>query len=298
MFVSVIIPTSGRLSLKESIKSIMRQQYPSFEIIVVGINKKIKDYIPKSENIRFFVSRKANASLQKNIGIKNAKGEIVAFIDDDAVARKGWLSSLMKHYDDKDVVCVGGKVELKFPGKVPQMLRRLPPEMFKGFLGGTLLEYKKPSIINKALLWGTNISFRKSVLLDIGCFDEKLGRGLRNLISEEERKVQMILLAKGYKLVYEPKAIVEHLVPENRLNESYFLRRSFWQGYSEVLRVSDSQNFQELLKVSDFEGMLLHHISEQKMLELCLELIDSGLKKKIDMARSLGRIAAYLTLKG
>ena len=293
VMISIVVPTIGRESLVECLKSLKEQLYENYEVIVVGLSKETSSIV-NSFDFNFLISSMAGASKQRNIGIENAKGKIIAFIDDDAIADREWLSYLVKHYKDEKVACVGGKVIPRILGKVPEFLKDLPPGIFKGFIGETLLEFTSPTVIEEPLLWASNFSVRKKIFDKIDLFDEELGRSIGNLMGEEETDLQRRILKEGFKIIYEPDATVTHLVDGERLTKLWFLERSFWQGYSEILRIRKAENFNKLL---DFENSTLKYMSFIKFMEMIFELIGSTtLEKEIDKAKKLGRIAALSSL--
>jgi GT2 family glycosyltransferase len=294
--VSTIVCTTHRNTLAKCLKSLSRQTYDNYEVIVIGINQQSVDLVSEFD-FKFILSPIANSSFQRNLGINEAKGDIIAFIDDDAIADKEWLKILTKHYDDKDVVCVGGKIIPKFLVKPPDFLKQLPEGMFKGFMSETLLRFDEATIIDKPLLWGCNLSFRKNIFDNVGMFDENLGRTREKLISEDETELQRRILKKGFKLIYEPNAIVTHIIDKQKLTKKWFLERSFWQGYSEILRIRNQENFEKVWKEKSFQTELFRYVSFIKSMEILFEMIGaSNLKKKLDIARKLGRVTAFKSL--
>jgi glycosyltransferase involved in cell wall biosynthesis len=291
--ISVVVPTIGRESLIECLISIKEQSYENYEVIVTGLSKETETIV-NSFGFNFLLSPVASVSKQRNLGIDNSRGNIIAFIDDDAIADKEWLSNLIKHYKDEEVASVGGKVIPRISGKIPEFLKDLPPGIFKGFIGETLLEFTSSTVIDKPLLWASNFSVRKTIFDKIGLFDEELGRSIGNLMGEEETDIQRRILKEGFKIIYEPNSIVTHLVDEERLTKLWFLERSFWQGYSEILSIRKAENFNKLL---DFENLTFKYMSFIKFTEIIFELIGSNtLEKEIDKAKKLGRISALSSL--
>ncbi|MCD6371715.1 MAG: glycosyltransferase family 2 protein [Candidatus Aenigmarchaeota archaeon] len=172
--ISVIVPTIGRDSLISCLNSLKNQTFDDFEIVVVGTNKKSKTIAEMFSHVRFVFSPIWNNAYQKNLGVNCSRGDIVAFIDDDAVAEPNWLEELVKHFKKKQVACVGGRIKIKPQGPLPTFLRKIHPNMARGFLGGSLLHYEKSVELKEAMLWGSNISFKKTVLKKLGGFDLRL----------------------------------------------------------------------------------------------------------------------------
>jgi glycosyltransferase involved in cell wall biosynthesis len=293
---SVIVPTINRETLINCLESLKSQTYKNYEVLVVSFDEKVKEKVLKF-GFEFFLSEKASASVQRNIGIKNAKGDIIAFIDDDAIANEEWLSQLAKHYEDENVACVGGKVIPNFLTKVPDFLKDLPLQIFKGFVGETLLQSDQAIPINKPLLWASNLSVRKNVFNVVGMFDENLGRTIDDLMGEEEIELQERILKKGFKIIYEPNAIVTHLIDGKRLTKLWFIERSFWQGYSEILKFWKSENFKKIYGLNKLQQNFLRYMSFIKFYEFIFELIGSStFKGEMDVAKKMGRTAALSSL--
>ena len=282
VYVSVIVPSIGRESLAKCLSSLQNQTFDDFETIVVGTTQKCRRIVERFPDVRFAHSSFWNNAYQKNLGVKLANGKIVAFIDDDSLASPRWLEFLIRHYKRKEVACVGGKIDLLVIEELPAYLKKLPYTMVRGFLGQTLLSYRKAKVLKDALLWGSNISFRKETFLEVGGFEIKLGRTITSLESEEERSLQMKLIRKGYKIIYEPRSVVRHLVPQSRLTKEYFIRRAFWQGYSEAMRTSTSC----MTEVQLLEPFLLSVVSKY----LLKFVLAKDFSERLRIIQRIGRI--------
>ncbi len=247
-FVSVIVCTYNRKNLlKPCIESVFNQLYSkdNYEILIIdgrstdGTEDIIKEMSKKSP-CRYKLIKQIGCGLSnaRNIGIKASTGDIVAFIDDDAEAEVDWLEYLVEPYSDINTGCVGGKALPKFESP--------PPNWFEKKLWGwvglqDLGEVRK--IIEKGKTQeypvGCNISFRKSIFNQMGFFREDLGRIKKSLLSYEETEICNRILALDYKIIYEPKGIVQHFVPKYRISLKYFIQRYYFEGISEA-RVNTS----------------------------------------------------------
>ncbi len=300
--ISVVVCTINRASLTDCLKSIYQQDYNDIEVIVIspderGVKKILNDSLDTKnlESTKFVQSPKANVSIQRNLGIMNSSSDIVCFIDDDAVAEKSWVTNLIKHYSDKKVMAVGGKINPKFKGSIPDELKELPDSIFKGFLGETLFETDETKRLDMPLLWGSNISFRKEIFDRIGFFNEELGRAGDKLLCEEEIDIQSKILDKGYDIIYEPSSVVIHYVGKNKLNRNYFIKRAFWQGYSEVIKIKGYSDFRK--NMGNIRISHLRYVNNIKFLELLFELESSpNLKNSVEKSYRLGRIVGLSCL--
>jgi GT2 family glycosyltransferase len=197
IFVSIIVVTLGRniTDLKECLESLLVQTYTNFEILIIvdASSPKIRtvlNYYEHENRVKlFFNDNVIGISRARNLGIREAKGDIVAFIDDDAVALTNWVENLVKCYDN-NIAAAGGKVVLKNP-PFHKILIALNQEQGND---ERLVDF----------LVGCNMSFRKNNLLDVGLFNPSIDYG------NDETELAIRLVSKGYKIKYCPTAVVKH----------------------------------------------------------------------------------------
>jgi GT2 family glycosyltransferase len=179
------------------------------------------------EPINIIINVHPGLSEARNLGIKNASGDIIAFIDDDAVADKNYLSSLIKNYEDENVVGVGGKILPKEKPNYPEELYWIGGFTYKGF------PEEKCEVRN---VLGCNMSFRSEVFDKVGLFDTKLGRVGRKLVTAEETEFSIRALKSfpDSKVIYDPSVIVYHKTHEYRRTFRYMMRRGYHEGMSKA----------------------------------------------------------------
>jgi len=224
------------------------------------------------------VSEHVGLSYARNAGAREAKGEIVAFIDDDAVADKKWLENLTGHYQDPSVMGAGGYVKPVWDGKRPDWF----PEELDWIVGCSYKSLpEKLSTVRNPI--GCNMSYRKEVFESIGYFASDIGRFGARLLSKEETEFSMRLLSRitNSRIIYDPSSIVYHRVTANRQNLRYVWHRSFSEGISKVLidkkssdQISGSTEnsyLKYLLKVAI--PSRLHNISKGENLQQLLVLV-------------------------
>jgi GT2 family glycosyltransferase len=176
-------------------------------------------------------SGRRGLSTTRNAGVEASPEDVVAFLDDDAVADPAWLGRLARHYEDPRVLGVGGTVDAWWLAGRPRWF----PDEFDwvvgcGFRGLPLEARPVRNFI------GANMSFRREVFERIGGFREGIGRvGSRPTGCEEtEFCIRAVDRMSGV-LMYEPRAVVRHRVPPSRARWSYFWRRCWAEGLSKAL---------------------------------------------------------------
>ncbi len=197
--------------------------------------------------VRFAFEEIQNLSHARNAGIALARTDIVAFMDDDAVAEPNWAKALIEAFvtGGADVGCVGGPVKPIWMSAPPTWLT----PALAGYLSILDLGDKQKELSRGDWLAGCNISFNRQALLSIGGFRTDIGRTGNKLclMSNEEAAAWQELKRAGKKVLYSPDAIVSHHINEDRVNSQWLSRRIAWQAVSDVIsdpelasRVADS----------------------------------------------------------
>jgi GT2 family glycosyltransferase len=216
------------------IDALGRQTVPPLEIILVvdhndALLARARDEFAAVRVVEN--TRTGGASGARNTGIAQAKGSIVAFVDDDARPEPDWLEHLLAVYDDERVMAVGGVAMPVWPSGRPA---HLPPEL--DWIVGCTYRGQPSRRTDVRNLWGCNMSARREAFDRVGGFDEEIGRvGLIPLGNEEtELCIRIGQRIPGARVVYEPGAVVHHRVTEARCQWSYLVSRSHAEGISKA----------------------------------------------------------------
>lgn len=234
MKVSVVICTYSLEiydAFTEAVESVLTQTYDDVElIVVVDGNQSLYDRIVEDyDSVTVHLNKKnVGLSESRNRGVERASGDVIAFLDDDAVADKRWVEELVSVYENRDAIAVGGKMVGQWVAGKPSFL----PEEFYWLVGVTHRGFAEPGQEVRNT-FGSNISFRREVFEEIGEFDPELGRrGSLNIQAEETIFCVRMRKQYGHGVVYNPDAVVAHKVFDYRTEPKWLLGRAFWQGYS------------------------------------------------------------------
>jgi len=217
--ISVVIPTYNRLSsLKKCLLSVLENDYPDFEITIVddfstdGTREYLEKLKVQSQKLKVILNEKnLGASASRNKGIRTAKGEWVAFIDDDCQAEKNWLSELAKKTgNEKAGFVIGNTIYFQdgYRGNFPERL-----------------------VNNDEASWpgSGNIAYRKKCLDEIGSFDEE-----NFFYANEDTELALRAVAKDWKY-------------EKSLEAKVYHEKCFWDAKS-ILRSAHNISCWPLLK--------------------------------------------------
>jgi glycosyltransferase involved in cell wall biosynthesis len=245
MKVTVAICTHNRaMDTKEAIESVLIQNFAKKEIEIIVIDNRSTDNTAQVVNglqerhgprVRYILEDKLGLSVARNRAIREANGEFILFLDDDAIASSHWVQHIVDVFErDKAIGCVGGKIDPIWETEEPDWI----PEEYRAVF--TILDYTNgvQEMPSPSIPYGANVAFRMSVFDHIKPFREDLGRVGKNLLSSEESEL-IARLRERYKVYYTSYAWVKHKIPKERTTKKWFLKRMFWQGVSDAVKRQD-----------------------------------------------------------
>lgn len=236
--VSVVICAYTQLrwsQLEAAVESVLMQEPRPVELVVVvdhcpELEHRVKERFGGAVKV-MSNSFRQGLSGARNTGSAACTGDVVAFLDDDAYAERGWLAAHARPYEDQDVVGVGGLVVPAWDGREPPWF---PPE-FRWVVGCSYVGLPEGTAQIRNPI-GANMSFRRHAVEAAGGFSEGLGRvGSVPLGCEEtELSIRITARSPGSRIMHEPHAVVHHHVAPSRTRFRYFSRRCWAEGLSKA----------------------------------------------------------------
>ena len=237
MKISVVVCTHAEeryTDFCEAVESVLSQTHNPVEVVLVvdGNHKlfqRVRAEFGTYENVVVHCNDHNNGlSYSRTRGVELASGDVIAFLDDDAIAREDWIAQLVVGYKQTDAIAVGGRMVPMWVAETPEFL----PEEFYWLIGANYEPRLEDwSEVRNTL--GSNMSFRREVFETVGGFDEQVGLTGDNQIQADETELAMRMYdAFGQGMLYNPDAVVAHKMFAHRTKPAWLLRRAFWQGYS------------------------------------------------------------------
>jgi glucosyl-dolichyl phosphate glucuronosyltransferase len=238
MKITVILCTYNRCeslaTAMESIAASVLSASVEWDVLVVDNNSNdrtpavVEDFSRRlPRRFSYLLERQRGKSFALNSGIRVARGDVLAFVDDDVTVEPAWLCNLTSALNDPDCAGAGGRIVLQWPSALPNWLSTAGPLERHGFPGFD----KGPEA--KDLVgppFGTNMAFRKIMFEKYGGFRADLGPNPSSEIRGEDTEFGRRLIAAGERLRYEPSAVVFHPVSASKLNKPHILRWWFDNG--------------------------------------------------------------------
>ena len=310
--VSVIIATDGRQkSLAATLAALRYLRYPRFEVVVVagptpdGTREMLEGW---KDKVKIGYCPERNACMSRNIGTGISSGEILAFLDDDALPEPEWLDDLIAPFADPRVGVTGGFVLDHF-GKRVQWAYETADRFGTADLswGRPTPEFNFPLSFNFPYVAMVNGAFRRSAVMEVGGIDEEYGYYL------EDTDLICRMVDRGWTVAQVNRAFVHHKYLSNEIRDDRQVERSWYTliknkayfalvnggncvSLARILHEIDDwvQMWRERVKVRIAEGALFPEDAERFEREA-----DQALRRALDRGlRGTRQLAAPERLRG
>jgi len=223
VLISVVVPTlNEEKTIEDTLKSLIGQIYRNFEVIIVDSGSKdktleiLKKYQRISKKIKLRKIKEKNIAKVRNIGVRCAKGSIIAFLDCGRIAPRDWLRKVKKSFNDKNIAGSGGTFRIL--RKSRYSLFELFTALDKIYRGG----FKKQTV---NIVCTGNAAFKKEIIDEVGGFDETFAK-------RGENSDFCYRVSEKYKILYDPSTYVYY---KDSMNLKKFLREHFLNGFYHFL---------------------------------------------------------------
>jgi glycosyltransferase involved in cell wall biosynthesis len=245
--ISAVVATRNRAGyLRKAIESLVDQDLGKemYEIIIADNasqddTRQVVTDFASTPNVRYLYEPVIGVSRARNTAWQQANGTYVAFLDDDAVACPTWLSGFIKAFEmfTPRPGMVGGRCEPIWEAAQPDWLS----DRMLGYL--SIVHWSDVPLLLDADKWLSvcNMAIPRQVLQQAGGFREDLGRQGDRLRANPEIYLRRQIESWGFRAAYHPGIAVGHHISEARLTKSWFRKRAYWQGLSDVIMKNPDQ---------------------------------------------------------
>jgi glycosyltransferase involved in cell wall biosynthesis len=304
---SVVIPTHNRAALLEGALGALAPQEGrgslDWEIVVVDNNSRdhtadVVDSMSKLTAIPvvYVFEPRLGLSHARNRGINEARGSIIAFIDDDVLPAPDWIIQIVSAMDRWRAHGVGGRILPHWEAPPPDWLTQrqdlLDRLAIMDHADSCVLSYP---VRGRPQVWGGNMAFRREIFEEIGGFDDARGRVGTKLFRGEEVELVNRALGHGLRIVYDPALVVQHRIGHRRLRRAYFLKMEFDAAQGEIGadRIAKGR---AILGVPLWLFRLLF-VAFWKWIALFLCRRPGAFDQLLDLFRWMGRLVGYWNLR-
>jgi glycosyltransferase involved in cell wall biosynthesis len=249
LLISVVIITYNRCDkLKLALDGLTKQNLDKtkFEVLVID-NNSTDDTRGTVENyqenlyLRYYLERKQGGGYARDAGFRKARGEYVAFLDDDAIPTEDWIQALQQNIITHEPDCLCGPIIPYYTSEKPHWFK---DEYEIRTLGGDWHVMPEGTTYS-----GSNMTWKRSILYDVGGFDANLGVSGDKFIGGEDTDLfdRYWRMIRG-KVIYDPKVEVLHWTPDYKMRVSYMLKRFLAVGVSQAKLNKRVSVFKKLIR--------------------------------------------------
>lgn len=267
IIISAVICSYNRARfIIDAIESVFNQDFDKnlMEVIVVDNNSSdntidlLSNYKLKHPeyNFNYFIEKQQGVAHARTRCAKEAKGNFIAYLDDDSKAQKNWLKNIVDFFDNHpEVYSIGGKITPYFLTSIPNWYSKY----FFGLVGKFDQGVQIKELNRQRYPCGANMAFRKEVFQEIGYFNTSLGRSGTGLVATEEKDIYLRILKHGKRVFYLPDVEVMHAVESNKFDKNYVRKHSMGIGAGERLRLKNDFSGQ-LVKLLEYKAKWVYAV--------------------------------------
>ncbi len=227
--------------LARCLESVTRLRQGGQQVMVVDSASRgaaTPDVVARFPGARYVREEQPGLDRARNRALREASTEVVAFIDDDAIADPGWLSALLRNFDDSEIMCVTGlTMPLELETNSQETFEQIYP-FARGFHRKVHDRWSLPPVCAGRAGAGVNMALRRDVLAKIGPFDEALDAGALTR-SGGDNDMFARILSRGYRIIYDPAALNWHRhrrAPEELISQAYGYGAGVYAAFAAMWR--------------------------------------------------------------
>jgi GT2 family glycosyltransferase len=198
--------------LTRALHAVAALQPAPAEVLVVDnapSTRRTEDVVAAFPRVHYLRELRPGLDVARNRALAEATSPIVAFTDDDAAPEPAWLGHLLQPFDDPRVLCTTGlTLPLELETAAQEWFERLAP-FNRGFERRLFDGTRDDPVAVARVGAGANMALRRTIVRDVGAFDEALDAGTPAMSGGDHEMFGRILAA-GYRIVYEPRAVSWH----------------------------------------------------------------------------------------
>lgn len=222
--ISIIVPVyNSEKTIRECLDSLLNQDFKEeYEIILVDDGSEdnsieiIEEYFKRVDKLALLKSEHRGPAVARNLGANNARGDILLFTDADCVADKNWIIEMTKSFERKEIVGVQGRYCTKQEVVIAKFAQYEIEDRYD--------RMKKSEYID--FIGSYSAAYSRDVYLSEGGFNESF-----TIASGEDPDLSYRLASKGFKMVFNERAIVYHHHPDSLYK---YLKQKFYRAYWRV----------------------------------------------------------------
>ena len=263
MTLTVIIPTYNRPEcVAENLARLEEQDRPPEQIIVVdaSFDRVTEGVVADFQSVLYLRNDAGRGNLpsSRNLGLRHATGEVVAFLDDDAYAHPGWAENLRASYEPPNVAGVAGRALNNQPGEEQHGADRIGRFLPDGRTTGHFAA-DPGRIVEVDHMIGCNMSFRANVLAHLGGFRDDMRPGPFSLCEDTEICTRAALL--GYRFVFNPAVCADHIGARQTGGRRFTPKYDYYHIKNNLIRIIRNHGMGNLA-VRHLGGITVQMVSE------------------------------------